>query len=844
MILAAAALLLMLTGALALAEEPFVGYFNSYPSEVDGMELMPATGVTGMDSISGGWRMAWFQREPLDFSPLEAQIAYAKEHGLQLAIISELNPLFCPDWLRTELGKAGEQALGPNGQASGEPTLHSPLFRAEQERIVDALAAWLAEHDPDGVVKYIHPGAEWWYPLITRYHPLEIAAFQRWLQTKYNTLDALNTAWEADFTSFEEVEAPKLGLVGQDKGLHLGQLMALDGGAAEASWSTGAASDPTAQPGPTTYSEIKEGHTYTLTCWTRTEGVTGDGAYLEYNWVRPTGGAPFASTNSEKVRGTSEWTRLTVTGTAPAGTGRAWVLLKLVGKGTAYFSSPLLVEEGQEDNLLPRPEGQEAPAGWSVQNWSVSPGLETGWAPDGGPEGAGVFRITALGQPANRPWANHNAAVADFTAYWYEAGADYIADLGALVKERIPDRKLVTYLTMSFGFPAEWDYTQSSTISPDLVAMKGEAFDAIGMQVCSADGDPYRATVCMDVARKYGKPLWAVDLIDFTSGVYLGERPLAQLTHSAIQHGTVGLNWCGWHLGAVADYSYYPTFSLEELTRLGTTSVAGIKLLEGAKPVAKVALIEPLTPLLPDEEEGPGNDFRSFMGWYKLLELRHEPVDVVTLTELTLKPESLRGYDWVLVPDCARLPQKALEALTAYSEEGGTVITGGRFALQDEAARPLPEEAKDSCKRLELQDYGKAYTGQPVRDRHWGNTPPLFLWPAPSREGEESRRKGLAALDQALSAKGFEAPFEILPGSAQLSCFLWQAPGRQLLYLVNRAEKPFEGGKLLRRGAKEGQVTVHPDCGEGQPASTSNSQEGLLIDLPAFDVACVVELAD
>ena len=120
-------------------------------------------------------------------------------------------------------------------------------------------------------------------------------------------------------------------------------------------------------------------------------------------------------------------------------------------------------------------------------------------------------------------------------------------DVGAGQAIRPDAKTTVSYLTYSFAFPAEWDYTQQVAIAPDEVARRGRDIDVFGMQLCSADGDPYRATCCLDVVRKYGKPMWVVDLVDFTSGVHIG-LPAMEKATQVIAHGAEGIVYCGWHL--------------------------------------------------------------------------------------------------------------------------------------------------------------------------------------------------------------------------------------------------------------------------------------------------------
>ena len=185
-------------------------------------------------------------------------------------------------------------------------------------------------------------------------------------------------------------------------------------------------------------------------------------------------------------------------------------------------------------------EPKSLPRGVSRTGVAVPDWIRNGCAAVGGqgdPVCASPF------QGVNRPkrgYRNVDAAVYDWSVFWNETAADYINRMARLVNDCDSTRKTVTYLTFSFAYPAEWDYTQYYAIAPDEVAMRGRDVDVFGLQVCSADGDPYRVTACLDLVRKYGKPVWAVDLVDFTSGVQIGYPTLDRVTHSAIQHGNAG----------------------------------------------------------------------------------------------------------------------------------------------------------------------------------------------------------------------------------------------------------------------------------------------------------------
>ena len=176
---------------------PPVGFFNAYPFVDVGMaDGMPSVGASLVTCIAGGFSMNP-QEGDYDFSVLDRQIEYAAEHKLPLSIISEINPLVCSavargqgqrrpaSWsatgpARRESSRRSHRSL-PAGPAATRPTRRGALAAAQDGKIVE----------------YIHPGAEWWFPLADRYHPADIARVSPMARRRYRTIGELNLAWES-----------------------------------------------------------------------------------------------------------------------------------------------------------------------------------------------------------------------------------------------------------------------------------------------------------------------------------------------------------------------------------------------------------------------------------------------------------------------------------------------------------------------------------------------------------------------------------------------------------------------------------------------------------------------
>jgi hypothetical protein len=486
----------------ARSREPDVGWCCFYPGADVGMDQLPASGASILSVCAGGWWMVP-EEGKYDYSAYDRQLAYAQQHGLKLALINEINPVYTPAWLRAKAKAAGQAVRSASGTVGDLPSITSPLFREAQEEMVRRFVAHVRETDRSRTVAYYHPGAEWWFPMNERYNPADVARFREWLERRYQTIARLNAAWGARYTAFAEVPAPELEMMAGGRNRPgMAPVMALDSGAQHCSWSTPAAIDAAAKPGADTFAAVEPGKTYTASAWVKTEDVKGFGVFMEIAWVRASGGPPIAIDQGPPLRGTHGWTQVLATFKAPKEAGRAWMLLKLMGSGTATWddadfwkTTSSLRRRGQGEvspNIAPNP-GMEAggaePAAWRFQNWSGGRRVESRWLKNGGRTGESCLQVTV--QPAadgSRSYRNLDAAVYDWSVFWYETAAEYINGMSRLVKKFDSSRPTVTYLTFSFAYPAEWDYTQNYAIAPDEVAMRGRDIDAFGMQICAAGG--------------------------------------------------------------------------------------------------------------------------------------------------------------------------------------------------------------------------------------------------------------------------------------------------------------------------------------------------------------------
>ena len=821
-------------------ERPPIGWCCFYPAVDVGMDVLPRSRASILSVCAGGWNMHWTEGT-YDFSFFDRQRTYAERHDLRLALIQEINPVYTIPWLRERVRAAGESCRDAQGTPGSAPTLSSPVLRAAQEELVARFVAHVRATDTTRRVAYYHPGAEWWFPLNERYHPLEVSAFRMWLRRRYGSIARLNRAWGSRFSSFDAVTAPRIDMMGGGKGHRgLARVIDLESGPQHCSWSTPAAVDAAAPPGPETYAAVKPGQRYRFSASVRVERMKGTGVFLEVAWVGPNGGAPIAIDQSAPVTSTgSGWKTLERSFVAPPGAGRAWLLLKFMGHGAACWARVRFAEEGAQANMAPNPDfvsGAERPAAWSFQNWSGGDHASSTYQRTGGPGGAPCVRIEVPEVSGRRaPYRNATAAVNDWSTYWFEAGARYIDRLSAIVKRHDATRPTVTYLTMSWAYPSEWDESQRSAIAPDAVGIHGRHIDVFGMQLCSADRDPFRITVCLDLMRKYRKPLWAVDLVDFTSGVHIGPRAMERVSHSAVQHGASGIVYCAWHIPTVLDYSFHPHHTTEEHARMIGGAEEEVKALKGLSVSPDGAILLPYLPATPADERGFRNDWRSFAGWYKLLETLHRTVDVVSLREIEAGVVDLRRYPWVLVPDCPALPRRAVAALRRYARSGGRLVIGGRYAERDDRGEALHAGAPAGGPTLRLPDLGRTYAGDPVRDTHAGNTPPLFLWRPEGPVAQKALATAQRVADRAWPARSGIARVIAAPSSVR--CVRWASYDRTVLYLVQQGEGAARGVQVASPWRR---LTVVCDGRPATPRLRRSSNGGWLVEVPAFEVRCRV----
>jgi hypothetical protein len=430
---------------------------------------------------------------------------------------------------------------------------------------------------------------------------------------------------------------------------------------------------------------------------------------------------------------------------------------------------------------------------------------------------------------------SRRAAASDWGAFWHERAARYIDGLAGRARRLDPSRPTMSFLTMSFAQGAEWDYVDWSAIRLDEVCARARNLSEIGMQLPAARGDTFRIAVGLDIARKYGKPMSVLDLLDFTDGVKAGRAVHQRATHAAIQHGASSLYYCCWN--GAKDFNFHPDWPADELRDMLTDARATLEAVRGLSPSAEGAIILPITPGTPGSEVARSRSAASFMGWYKLLERLHRTVDVVTWNEIE-RGAGLGRYAWVVVPESAIAPSRAVERLRSLAD-GPTIVLAGIPPSMDLSGVPL---RTDWPRASRVPDFGGAYTGHVTRDAAAGDTPPMVMW----RTETDATRAVLGDARRVLepiltggrgSRRAGRVRVAGLPTSA--TCVTLGGRGRLGAYCVNLDGEPISGARAVFRGLKGGRVHVRFD-GHADEIACQASSHGAEVALPTFRTYCVV----
>lgn len=182
-------------------------------------------------------------------------------------------------------------------------------------------------------------------------------------------------------------------------------------------------------------------------------------------------------------------------------------------------------------------------------------------------------------------------------------------------------------------------------------------------------------------------------------------------TYQSIAHGadmvlyfrwrtaTMG-NEIYWH--GINDYHNQPNRRVREAGQIGQELAAAGQALIGTRNQANVAIVRDYDNEWDGEYDVWHGPFmwKSNKEWYKALQRKHIPNDVLYLRKKTTL-EELARYDVLIYPHPAIMTDETASLLDAYVQQGGKLIFGCRTGYKDERGqcymRPFPGAAKDLC---------------------------------------------------------------------------------------------------------------------------------------------------
>ncbi|HEY8283698.1 MAG TPA: beta-galactosidase, partial [Chloroflexota bacterium] len=182
-------------------------------------------------------------------------------------------------------------------------------------------------------------------------------------------------------------------------------------------------------------------------------------------------------------------------------------------------------------------------------------------------------------------------------------------------------------------------------------------------------------------------------------------------TYQSVAHGADAVLYFRWRTATVGteiywhginDYHNQPNRRVAEVRRIGSEFAAIGKIVAGSEFQAEVAILKDYDNLWDGELDiwhGP-LERRSTAAWYKALQYRHIPCNVLYVRESTTG-DDLRHYKALIYAHPAIMDQRLAVLLTDYVQQGGTLILGCRSGYKDRQGhcpmQPLPGPLADLC---------------------------------------------------------------------------------------------------------------------------------------------------
>jgi hypothetical protein len=402
---------------------------------------------------------------------------------------------------------------------------------------------------------------------------------------------------------------------------------------------------------------------------------------------------------------------------SPSNAADVRLVPKLLGPGRATFFKARLVEAATGEVVAAPSSGA-----WEFAEWFGAG--EGRRVDDGG--------LAIIVPEPEMPFGRTGVAYEDWVVFSFEAMAAWMNECAAYFKDRDPSRLVLSYVGFVFGQQALWDCAAIEQ-RLDISLHNAPNLDVAGFQLCIAGDDFTWAASNVDMARKYAKPMWCTDLIDFPYGHVSGFIPIYRGSMACAQHGLDGFLWYGWT--GYPDYSFYRHLPRPELERLCNDARSAVEALDGFELVTNVAQLMPIQTYSLADRGGYKGDALDNGGLYHLLLDCGLLPEVFTPYELEHGHElSPDAYPLLFVSDCPVLKPEVNRALLDYVRAGGRIIGTGRSPQWDFAWAPLretlstlPEAGLAGQVDWRPEKAGRAYWGEVRRHREHGNTPPVFV---------------------------------------------------------------------------------------------------------------------
>ncbi|MEI2396158.1 beta-galactosidase [Paenibacillus phytohabitans] len=176
-----------------------------------------------------------------------------------------------------------------------------------------------------------------------------------------------------------------------------------------------------------------------------------------------------------------------------------------------------------------------------------------------------------------------------------------------------------------------------------------------------------------------------------------------------------------WH--GINDYHNEPNRRIQEVAQVGEELQRIGALVAGTTYRAEVAIMQDYDNAWDgefDEWHGPlhGQSLRS---WYKQLQYRHIPADILTMSKETVV-EDLLKYKVIVYPHPAIMSDHTAALLAAYAEQGGRLLFGARTGYKNTDGhcymRPFPGVVAKLC-GITIEDYTIIKGTIPPAEIHW-----------------------------------------------------------------------------------------------------------------------------